>query len=478
MRPATVAFEGGSLEVRVPSSTAAAASYPLTIDPILSTFSVAFGNFVQFDPDVSFNAAGVYTYTWEHAFSLVDHDVWTRIRTVGGALGAYVAQDVTTADWRWPANADNNKHDRVLVVAEAPGFLGYLHVRGRLFSPIANANVSGQFDVVPYIFGQDARAADVGGDPRPGTGDQFCVVYSSDLFTSDGILRRMVHATTLATSAGSTVEGGSNYAPAISKACGLQVPRWFVAWQDSLILATIGARLIEEDGSFGSPVLAVASPPFPQSATRPDMAGDGTEALVVYEQGGDIHGAYLSPSGSSFAVNAINLTANEPGSDPGEWQGNPTVGVDECRFVYAYAESYDNSATDLDIRLAAVRPGPSAFVWDQGHVLVPNAFSTAAEDHPRLASRWTGGGSGPEHALAFDDNNSPGTGWYEIHAALYVAHSGALSTATVPTSCGATPPTILASGTSALNGTLTLQATGGQGGALLLLVGPPGATPL
>ncbi|MCI0589254.1 MAG: hypothetical protein L0323_20760 [Planctomycetes bacterium] len=486
VRPATVGYEGGFLEVRVPSSSVAGASYPLTIDPVISTFSIAPGNFVQFNPDVSFDpgtglTSARYVYTWEHAFSASDHDIWSRVRTIWGTLGAYVAQDVTTADWRKPANADNNLHDRVLVVAEVYGFLGTRYIRGRTFSPITNANVSAQFDIEPNYLSLDSHSPDVGGDPRSWTGSLFSVVWQADsvfpVFFND-IRFKTVHATALQLGTTYDTTSINNKNPSISKGCGLVDPHWYVAWEYAIASDVhINGAVLSPDGTVDAFLDQIT--PFGGSYERnPDVASTGSAALVVYEVAGNIGGAYLTGSAASPSTVSTDLTLGEPDSDPAEVQRNPTVGVDDCRFAYAYAESYNNSATDYDIRLAAVRPTSSGFAWDQGHVYVANAFTTALEDHPKIVSRWTGGGSGPEYAVVFDDNNTPGTAWYEIHAALYEAHSGALTTATVPTSCGAPPPTIAASGTSALNGTLSVQATAGQGGSLLLLIGPPGATPL
>jgi hypothetical protein len=476
-RPATVVYDGNALEVRVPSSAVADATYPLTIDPIISTFSVAPGNFLQFDPDVSYNTGGMYTYTWEHAFSSSDHDIWSRIRTIAGTLGAYVAQDITTTDWRNPTNADNNKHNRVLVVAAADAFPLQTDLRGRMFSPITNTNVSAQFDLTSDIWTSDYNA-DVGGDPRWATGDLFCVVWERFVppFGQD-IHSRTVHATTLQLGSVQNIANSleAEALPAISKGCGLVNPHWYVGYEHR----TLPTNLVSVRASVLAPNGTIVYSSILGGGVDPDVASTGDSALYVYEKGMDIHGGYLTGlSSGTPSWNFINLTANELNSDPGEWQRNPTVGVDECRFVYAYSESYNGSQTDLDIRLAALRPSASGFVWDQGHVLVPNAFTTAREDNPAITSRWTAGGSGPEYAVVFDDNNTPGTGWYEIHAALYEAHSGALTTTTVPTACGAPAPTIAVSGTSALNGTLSVQSTAGQGGARLLLAGAPGSTPL
>ncbi|MCI0589777.1 MAG: hypothetical protein L0323_23425, partial [Planctomycetes bacterium] len=484
VRPAAVVHGGGALEVRVPSSTVAAASHPLTVDPVISTFGVDPSvGYDDFNPDVCFSlSAGKYVFTYEDIFSNPDHDVWTRTRSDGGALGPYVAQDITIADWRDPKNADNNAADRVLVVAAVPGSLGQRDIRGRTFDPATEANASAQFDIEANILWEDS-SPDVGGDPYPVSPTFFCVVWERTSGTLDhDILSRTVHPTTLAL--GTVVDLDLpnlllNRFPAISKGNDLQSGNWYVAYRRDGFFDfdnIWGGRLAWDGTLIGSPFILGNG----VGLGDPDVArGDG-EALFVWHQdasgGHDVYGCRVVGGGA--VGNAVNLSFNEPGGDYPEDQRNPTVGADGCRFVYAYAESVAGSTTNYDIRLAAVRGAGTSFVWDEGHVFVSNGGTPALEDHPAITSRWTAGGSGPEYALGFDDDNNGGSAGYDVQGILYEAHSGALLQATVPTSCGAPAPAIGASGTSALNGTLSVQTPPAQGGLPLLLVGPPGSTPL
>ncbi len=489
-RPATVAFEGGLLEVRVPSSTVATASYPLTIDPVISTFGVDLGTVhSDFNPDVCFSLdAGKYVFTYEDTFSDPDHDVWSRTRTLGGALGPFVAQDITTADWRRPRNADNNAADRVLVVAAVPGFLGQRDIRGRMFNPVTETNASAQFDIEASPFLDDFNP-DVGGDPLPVGSTYFCVVWERVVLagTDHDIYSRTVHPTSLALGTGIAVDqtlGSFDQTPAISQGNGSE-GIWYVAYdREGSILTGFGyeirGRRLEWTGLPIGSSFTVEASSF-GSGDDPDVARNGSEALFVWEQNQaglyDIFGRRFV--GGSPAGPAESLSDDEPGVPSGTYQHrHPAVSADGCRFVYAYAESDSFGAPNYDVRLAAVRGAGTSFVWDEGHVLVANAATTAQEDHPAITSRWTAGGSGPEHALAFDDNNNGATGGFDVHGALYEAHSGSLSQATAPTSCGAPAPTLAATGTSALNGTLSIQTTAAQGGSLVLLVGLPASTPL
>ena len=486
VRAASVVHGGGALEVRVPSSTMAETSYPLTIDPVISTFGVDLGTVhSDFNPDVCFDVTtGKYVFSYEDTFSDPDHDVWTRTRTIGGALGPFVAQDITSADWRNPKNADNNFANRVLVGAEVDGgFFNSGDIRGRMFDPVSETNASGQFDIEAGLF--DDIDPDVGGDPLPLSGTLFCVVWERNLDflpVVDQIHSRTVHAITLALGPGVAVDqtlAASNSFPAISKGNDLATGTWYVGYTQDYVNGheVRGHRLAWDGSAIGSSFTVGTSGGF---LSDPDVAqGDG-EALFVWEEEFASHSDIF---GRRFAGGVplgptVNLSTNEPGVDDLQDQRNPTVGADGCRFVYAYSESYNASATDYDIRLAAVRGAGTSLVWDESHEFVPNAFTSALEDHPAITSRWTAGGSGPEYALAFDDNNNGATGGFDVHGVLYEAHSGALVQATVPTSCGAPAPAIAANGASALNGSLSVQATPAQGGLALLLVGSPGSTPL
>ena len=119
--------------------------------------------------------------------------------SVGGALGPFVAQDITTADWRRARNADNNAADRVLVVAAVPGFLGQREIRGRMFNPVTETNASAQFDIELNILWDDLDP-DVGGDPNPAGTSYFCVVWERviTLGLNRDIHARTVHPTSLA----------------------------------------------------------------------------------------------------------------------------------------------------------------------------------------------------------------------------------------------------------------------------------------
>ena len=477
--PAAVGFAGGVLEVRVPGSVAASASYPLAIDPVLVPFTVDATAFDDFAADVSFDvSAGKYAFTFEETFSAADHDVLTTTRDLNGSIGAFVYQDFTAADWRKPRNADNREDSVVLVVADV-GAPGSRDVRGRLFDPGSGANASAAFDIAASAT-NDEFNADVGGSPAPSGGTRFAVVWEREITASDHDIRfRTVDPSTLALgSIGSIDVSGSFEAnPAISKGTGPSGV-WTVAYErkfSSIDFDIRGHRIGPTGSTIGSSFFVDDTTPDDRD---PDVATDGTRSLFVFQRAfgtdHDLAGRVFvgaSPSGPS-----VNLTQMEPGAPLSEDQVRPTVDADGCRFVYAYAESFGGSPTDYDVVYATVRVNGGALVWDEGHRVLPNASTSAREDRPSVASRWTSGGTGPEYAVAFDAESFGGQ--RDIHGATIEALSGTLSTSIVPTSCGLPSPSIAVSGTTALNGTIQFTISAAQQGTTQFLIGAPGATPL
>jgi hypothetical protein len=474
--PATVSYESGVLEVRLSAAVASTAAYPLTIDPVISTVGIDTTSFDNFNVDVCFDVtAGKYVYTYEATFSATDHDVLSTTWSTGGGLGAFTYQDFTGADWRNPSNADSNLYNVVLVVAEV-GSTGSRDVWGRRYDPVSETNVAAAFPI--DTFGADQVSCDVGGDPFLTGPVYFCVVWQEEFTSSDhDIYGTTVDPGTEAIGALLAVDASAadELTPAIGKGNGTGT--WHVAY-DRVYSASdhdVRGRLVSY---LGAPVGSNFSVDFSGNDDRdPNVGGDGLTALYVYERDfgtdHDIAGTFVS--GSTPGTTA-NLTLGEPGAPLLEDQVNPAVELDECRFAYGYAESYLGSSTDYDVYVAAVRDA-GGVVWDEGHVNLPNAFTSAREDRPAMASRASAGGAGPEYGVGFDDDNGLGAD-HDIHGARYEAHSGSLSTSVFPSACGAPAPSIAASGTTALNGTLTIATTAAQGGTLVTLFGFPGFTSL
>ncbi|MEZ6017165.1 MAG: hypothetical protein R3F49_18755 [Planctomycetota bacterium] len=74
---APTTLQDGVVELRVPAAFVASARLPLTIDPVLATYTVAATTAVELNPDIAYdNDNGRFLICWEREFSATDHDVW------------------------------------------------------------------------------------------------------------------------------------------------------------------------------------------------------------------------------------------------------------------------------------------------------------------------------------------------------------------------------------------------------------------
>jgi len=134
-----------------------------------------------------------------------------------------------------------------------------------------------------------------------------------------------------------------------------------------------------------SPEFPASDPVYVDAATsqsRPKMAFDGTNYLVVWQedrdyQYGDVYAARVTPDGTVLDPFGIPIAA------AGAWQGNPAVAFDGTNYLVTWSE---RGYPDGDVYAARVSPA--------GTVLDPNGFPVAA-----------GPGLQDYSAVAFDGTN-------------------------------------------------------------------------
>jgi len=390
---ATVLTEGG-IEIRVPASFVAGARFPLTIDPVVSTFVIDGSTADSLLPDVAYDATtDRWLVVFEEIFSESDHDVYFRLLTSNGTAtiaNGYVDASLS-AYWARPTCANHASADQFLVAA-AVGLpsSGARTIQGRTIS--AGGLLSAAFPISGTDQGGDKLNPDVGGDPYEGTA-YYAVVWERVFDPGD----RDVHArlitpggvptttnTILIDNSGATVDT----VPSISKSNMASI--WNVAWQRGPTFGgSIRAARVAWTGSIFTPSFAV---PNASSAANPSASSSlaGTHRwAVAYELYPTLAvdvGITLLDGGA--VLDQVDLTALEARIDPSfQWlaQFDPTVDSDGEAFAVAYTEPREvGDDLDYDVYAATVSVVGDRLALGEGHRLVLG--SNGPEDAPEPAA--------------------------------------------------------------------------------------------
>jgi hypothetical protein len=211
----------GGVEIVVPSELLDAATYPLVVDPVVSSLAIEVGASIATEADAAYDlVSNTWTVVYQVQAAAGNGDVYCRIYDASTmALRATRILDATTEDWTGPKIANSRAGARHLVVAtrKASSTTAPMIV-GRFVYP-------GNNDVGPVgaisTGSLDCANPDIGGSNGTSTsGAQFCVVYSRTFsdFRVDVVAKRL-SMTGLAVGAESIVSGGTeqfNERPAIS----------------------------------------------------------------------------------------------------------------------------------------------------------------------------------------------------------------------------------------------------------------------
>lgn len=229
---APTTFVDGSIEIRVPEAFVAGATLPITIDPIVATYSPSVSTNLDYNADISWDDSNSrFMICWERAFSLTDHDVWAEMFTALGApiagSGAYI--DFTTQSWTLPKCANNRFQGQFLVAAVVTSSTpSEIWARTR---EAENLTMSAPIQV--SAFTGNKKWVDVGGDRFLGSNAYYCVVWEREY--NPGI-DHDIHAQLMNTSGaleGTSImvdntSGTFDKYPSISN--GNDAHTWTVAW--------------------------------------------------------------------------------------------------------------------------------------------------------------------------------------------------------------------------------------------------------
>ena len=421
--PTTLTEHG--IEIRVPAAFLATAELPLTIDPVITTFTLDASPIDSFYADVAYDIGTArWLIVYEEIFSSVDRDIRYRLTTSGGiSITNGYADGSLSQNWAEPAVACNRWWGNFLVVAQV-GFYPNRVIQGRLITNAGSAVGSG-IVLSTGDQGGDKVNPDVGGDPFVGQG-YYCVVWEREFSSSDrDIHYRLLSpqgflqgtTTLFADNTGSSVD----VLPSISKSD--DEATWNVVWQRSVNgQGDLRAARIRWDG-----LLTTDSFPIDTSLTsftRPSASTslDSTNRWVVacerdFGSDFDIH---LFALDNATLLESVDLTGLEVAlsgiSTLLENQRRPDVDSDGTSFAVVYSETYQGSTVDTDIYVSGVSLIGTELQVSEIHQNL--AFSGTAEDYPAIASRGFSGGGLKRYLTAWYDLVNPAA-HADIEGGLY-----------------------------------------------------------
>lgn len=390
----------GQIVIRVPATFVAEAQFPLTIDPVVSTFSI--NNDPSDDdsaPDVAYDQDNArYLVCWQRVWSATDRDVWAELRgTTGGAVagsGAYI--DFTTSDWTRPAVANNRIAEQFLVVAER-GVYPDTDIYGRTREASSNS-MGSQFQISSGS--GDKRNPDVGGDPHTIGPTYYCVVWERafNIGVDHDVHARLVRSngSLVGTSAVLIDNSGSTYDkyPRVSNSNGIPSAasqRWNIVWQRQFSSSDwdIRGAQVTWSGNITSSSFSVdfssRDDRFPVASSPLDYQADDARLWMA---------AYRRDNPSDYDIEATvwrgdtyinDGTLSSMGSGSGQDQYEPDIDSNGKHFTVSWSELFGSSTTDRDVYAGSFYVSGNQIHASESHVNL--AFSSDVETQVRGFAR-------------------------------------------------------------------------------------------
>ena len=429
--PAPTRFVGSGIEISVPAAFLASARFPLTVDPVISTFTLpgSAASTDNFLPDVAYDPlSDHFLAVYEEAYSATDHDVFASVLDGNGGVLGYGYVDGGGNYWASPRVANNKLSGEFLVVA----MVGHPStstsvIYGVRFGATFPYPLHGPYPISSLADG-DALHPDVGGDPFPGI-TYYCVVWEREYNAGDhDILAQFVRTdgTTLYGSSAliDNTGGTLDQRPSISKS-NQSSGIWHIAWQREI--SSINHNIFVAETRYDGTVLT----PSTSVDTNPNWDDKSPHASSHLETNG--HWALSCEEGPGASppltiyVRTMNGASTVSGAFLDWWQyfhgwetgtqryASPCVETDGSSFVLGYAVSYNGSSTDYDVYTVTMQEvGPSYGIrLSQSRSNL--AFSTSHEDHVRLVA-----GAGQRYLAVWDDDTHLVTA-HDIEAGIYAS---------------------------------------------------------
>lgn len=309
----------GAIEIRVPASFVAGASLPLTIDPLITTFTIdATSNRFFADADMAYDPD---SHTWMAIYAEdvgPENDVLAVVFGDDPSTGGTPSfVDLSTDDWQHARIASNRAAQQFLVVGAVTPPAAATVIAGR-WIPAPGSSAPSLALTISGAESGTKLAPDVGGDSNPSGPTYFCVTYQLDKSSTDSdVVARRVDASGAQPQVNpivvGTEAGKHEIEPAISSSTN-GGSEWSIAWlakQDPAPPTRVWAARVATNGTIsqaraivgsqsGSNAVSGVSVSSAVAGTR-KMAITWMEAMPTFDQVLRIH--VRDPDDASFNLN-------------------------------------------------------------------------------------------------------------------------------------------------------------------------------
>lgn len=455
--PLPTTFAAGAIRIELPAD----ATYPLVVDPFVSTIGVASNEaFDNRNPDVAYAALGDrWCVVMEERVSVLDTDI--KVRRFDG--------DGTLLDTDY-FETSGAIADQPAVAAAGDGSVGTFCVtwREQLVDIMARRTLS----TAPVPQGarliHDSTGALGGSSMRPdiagGAVGDYLLVYVVEhthlpprIFTariasgsaSGNGLESLLHTTV------------GCVTPTVADAVFPDL-HWPIAWNEQAtgcLGGDVKMMVVNQAQGVELQATTIAGGLFDDDR-HVDIAWNGSQGLVVWDRDQGLHHDVFGQAfqrtvaGYSLLGSNRNLTTLEPGINASLNQEKPAIATDGVRFVVAYMEG------------STPKPICATFALDngvlechEGHV--PIATANLDHDDLGIAAMGTTGGALTRYFVVTDERD--GLNDYDVQGLFYDGRQTGAMFTTVATGCtpiNAAEPLLAVSGTSDLGHSFQLTMTG------------------
>jgi len=426
--PVTTRATNEGVEIVVGRDYLAQASFPLVVDPVITTYTVSATAQDTWDSDVAYDlTTDRYLTVYEFNFSQSDGEIYAELREAGFNLSYFGILDNTPENWRSPQCANLNSANQFLMVAQASNVLG-----------APNWNIWGMtIDATSFVAGWKTLISttdqtgpkylpDVGGDSHEGPGAAYyCVTWRRDFTATDwDIHARLVTAqsslvgsqTLFVDNSGSSRDSW----PSISKSNGTRGvgAAWTIAWHREVTTTNynVHAAQVSWDGLLVSgPTQHTTSTGFEYYPRASSPLEDG-RSLVIYGilSGNQNDIDYMLLSGG-VAVGFGSVTEQDAAPTLARNHIEYSIDSDGSHFVVAYAEQFLTSTFDYDIYISSFAPFSNSIYVAEAHQLLDNTAQQSLRTD--LVAQRSGGAVGSRRFYVSWD--STGNGGHDVFSATY-----------------------------------------------------------
>jgi hypothetical protein len=366
----------GAIEIRVPQAFLSAAEFPLWIDPLISTATLVNETHDISDAEIAVDdSLGIVTTVYTDLFAKNDPDIIGRRHGESGAFLGEHAVDISDEHTINPAIANHESANQFLVAWEDLGDEPYELSRIRARTISASTGILGSIWSVHA--GDACGFPAIGGSSSSSTSANYYVVWQELgwIPVVDPDIAGRTVSPSGAMGSRSMLDGRSSEqsTPRISKRSG-NGNRWMIVYTSKLAnnVSSVDCAVVNTSGTVLLDKHSLSNGVY----ALPDVDGDGTEFLTVFEGDDAIGQSNIMGMRSTFGTGGLStvgyaLSFNElTGSQYGLDQRQPVVARTKSGFAYAYSEAVDSNSPATSVYAASISQTTSPLVFTEKRVLL------------------------------------------------------------------------------------------------------------